>query len=301
MANKVAIERLAGLSVDVDSIRSHLRGYGIGDCTDRQSQYQRAIPRALEMFAKYRVTATFFLIAEEAAQFPDVVKSIVTAGHEIGCHSMTHQVPFDVRDDEARRREVVDSKKLLEDLSAGPVIGFRAPSWDTSEILRKTLSEAGYVYDASSFPSWMMIVYRLQVRRLGYAQSAQAVSFPWSQCLAISRPHQINVLPLIEIPVTTTPLLRLPYYHTLKYLVPQSIFAAVRSMARLRGTVTYTVHAADFLGLAEDNLDSRFGRHPGLKLSLRERLTRIEEELEVLTKNYSVVPFRTIAATVPPK
>ena len=288
--------RLTGLSVDVDSIQSHLRGYGITDCSDRQSHYQRAIPRILEMFAKFEATATFFLIADEAKDFPDTIKGIISAGHEIGCHSMTHGLPFDLRDQARRHLEIHEAKKLLEDISGAPVIGFRAPSWDTTAELREALNQAGFMYDASSFPSWMMFLYRRQVERHAQLTTQTATPFSWSQCVALPYPHKISATGLIEIPVTTTPVFRLPYYHTLSYLLPRPIFSAVRAMAHLRrGPLVYTFHAADFLGLKEDTLDERFSRHPGMTQSLTYRLSRCGEELSHFSR---AVPLRAIAKLV---
>lgn len=40
---------------------------------------------------RHGASATFFLTGREAAQRPDLVRAIVTAGHEVGNHSFTHQ------------------------------------------------------------------------------------------------------------------------------------------------------------------------------------------------------------------
>lgn len=47
-------------------------------------------PRLLEILAESQVKATFFLIGRRARMYPDLVKRIAQAGHELGNHTMTH-------------------------------------------------------------------------------------------------------------------------------------------------------------------------------------------------------------------
>ncbi len=47
-------------------------------------------PRLLEILKQRGIHATFFLVGRNAAAFPDVVRRIVTEGHEVGNHSWSH-------------------------------------------------------------------------------------------------------------------------------------------------------------------------------------------------------------------
>lgn len=47
-------------------------------------------PRLLALLAAHDARATFFLIGENAAAHPDLVRAIAAAGHEIGHHTHTH-------------------------------------------------------------------------------------------------------------------------------------------------------------------------------------------------------------------
>lgn len=47
-------------------------------------------PPILDLLKANGVKATFFLIGNEARKYPDIVRRIVTEGHAIGNHSMTH-------------------------------------------------------------------------------------------------------------------------------------------------------------------------------------------------------------------
>lgn len=110
--------------------------------------------RLLALFARENVRATFFTLGWVARRHPALVRRIVAAGHELGCHGDAHRMitqmsPADFRDD------VTTAKKTLEDLAGVAVEGYRAP---TFSVVRETrwaldvLRDAGFRYDASVFP-----------------------------------------------------------------------------------------------------------------------------------------------------
>src|SRR6476646_7871668 len=47
-------------------------------------------PRLLDMLKQRNIKATFFLIGENAAANPDLVRRILAEGHELGNHTWTH-------------------------------------------------------------------------------------------------------------------------------------------------------------------------------------------------------------------
>ncbi len=47
-------------------------------------------PAVLEVLAEHDVTATFFLLADPAKRYPEIVREMLTRGHEIGLHGRTH-------------------------------------------------------------------------------------------------------------------------------------------------------------------------------------------------------------------
>jgi peptidoglycan/xylan/chitin deacetylase (PgdA/CDA1 family) len=49
-------------------------------------------PRLLEMLKQRGVKATFFVIGQNAAEYPEILKKIAAEGHELANHSYTHPV-----------------------------------------------------------------------------------------------------------------------------------------------------------------------------------------------------------------
>jgi polysaccharide deacetylase family protein (PEP-CTERM system associated) len=98
--------------------------------------------------------ATFFCLGIVAKQFPKLVRTIHSSGHEIASHGFDHRMIHHMTRKEFRE-DVRKTKKILEDLVGAKILGYRAPSYS---IRRQTLwaleilSEEGYHYDSSIFP-----------------------------------------------------------------------------------------------------------------------------------------------------
>lgn len=291
--------KLAGLSIDVDSVASHLEGYGFERSTDDGSAYRLAIPRAMEVFEGLRARATFFLVAEEAARHANTVREIVRRGHEVASHSMTHRLPFADLGDERAEHEVIGSKLLLEKLSGQRVDGFRAPSWDAGDDLLDRVAAAGYTYDASAFPSILLPLLRRSIASRSSDGRTRSSAGNWDGVFGPTEPHLVKDRGVWEVPICTTPIARLPYYHTLRFILPPPAFRLLGAWARTRsGPVTYQFHAADFLGRKEDDLDARISRHPGMNRGLTEKLALAEECVSPIARSRTVVPLRELVESL---
>ena len=148
---------LNALSVDVEDyyqVLNFAQRLPRSDWPRQESRVSANTQRLLELFAKHKVHATFFVLGCVAQQHPDIVRSIAAAGHEIASHGMSHAVITGLSREQFRA-EARDSKALLEDLSGQQVIGFRAPSFSIVERTLWALDElldAGYRWDSSIFP-----------------------------------------------------------------------------------------------------------------------------------------------------
>lgn len=67
----------------------------------------------------------------------------IGAGHEIGSHGLTHRDLTTLPQEEARR-EITDSKKMLEDLFGQPIRHFCYPYGGWNDAVRSMVQEAGY-------------------------------------------------------------------------------------------------------------------------------------------------------------
>ena len=117
----------------------------------------RVVPnteRILALLAEAGVTATFFILAWNVQRHPELPRMIAAAGHEIGSHGYGHALAYELGP-KPFRQDVERSKKLLEDVTGTPVVGYRAPSFSiTARSLwaLDVLLDLGFQYDSSIFP-----------------------------------------------------------------------------------------------------------------------------------------------------
>jgi polysaccharide deacetylase family protein (PEP-CTERM system associated) len=110
--------------------------------------------RLLQLFDAHDVTATFFVLGWVAKRFPQLVRQIAAAGHEVASHGYGHRLVYD-QTPEALREDVRRAKAILEAAAGTPVVGYRAPSYSItprSLWALDILIEEGYRYDSSIFP-----------------------------------------------------------------------------------------------------------------------------------------------------
>ena len=89
------------------------------------------------------VRATFFMVEFWVEKYPDYVKKIDEAGHEIGTHSSTHSY-MSKQNAEEIKLELSTSSEAIEKITGKKVELFRPPYGDYDNELIKTASELGY-------------------------------------------------------------------------------------------------------------------------------------------------------------
>lgn len=118
------------------------------------SRVEGSLRRILELMASAGARGTFFVLGWLAERRPDLVRAIAGAGHEVASHGWDHRRVTDLSIEEFRD-SVRRSKRLLEEITGRPVLGFRAPSFSIvpgREWALDVLLEEGYRYDSSLFP-----------------------------------------------------------------------------------------------------------------------------------------------------
>lgn len=110
--------------------------------------------RLLRLLDRHQVRATFFVLGWIAERFPELVRKIWEAGHEIGSHGYGHQLIYEQTPEEFRR-DLCRSRDVLMELTGERVVAYRAPSFSVTERTRwalDILSEEGFSIDSSIFP-----------------------------------------------------------------------------------------------------------------------------------------------------
>ncbi|WQY61971.1 polysaccharide deacetylase [Helicobacter pylori] len=175
----MAKEILVAYGVDIDAVAGWLGSYGGEDSPDDISRGLFAgevgIPRLLKLFKKYHLPATWFAPGHSIETFPEQMKMIVDAGHEVGAHGYSHENPI-AMSTKQEEDVLLKSVELIKDLTGKAPIGYVAPWWEFSNITNELLLKHGFKYDHSLMhddftpyfvrvgDSWSKIDYSLEAK-----------------------------------------------------------------------------------------------------------------------------------------
>ncbi len=120
-----------------------------------ECRVERNTYRILKLLARHDTLATFFVLGWVADRFPQLIREIHAAGHEIGSHTYWHHLIYQQSKDEFRS-DLRRSRDVLQDVLGEPVTSFRAPSFSItkrSEWSLEVLVEEGFTVDSSIVPA----------------------------------------------------------------------------------------------------------------------------------------------------
>ena len=148
---------LNGMSVDVEEwfqVGAFERVIDKADWNGLQSRVEANTDATLALFAESGVRGTFFTLGWVADRYPQLIRRIVDAGHEIASHGWDHQRVFTM-DAETFRADLARARKTIEDAGGKRVTGYRAPSFSIGQRTpwaHVVLAEEGYAYSSSVAP-----------------------------------------------------------------------------------------------------------------------------------------------------
>ena len=101
------------------------------------------IDKILETLEKNQVKITFFIVGEWADKYPEAVKKIYEAGHEIGSHSNTHPHVNNISE-EKNLEEIQLSVNKIEKITGEKTKLYRTPYGEYNNKVIKVAQEKGY-------------------------------------------------------------------------------------------------------------------------------------------------------------
>jgi peptidoglycan-N-acetylglucosamine deacetylase len=105
--------------------------------------------RILRLLEREGLPATFFVTGHTAETYPDLVRAIAAAGHEIGHHGYLHENPLALESPEREREVLQRGLEALDRVAGVRPVGYRSPSWDNSPWTIELLLEQGFRYESS--------------------------------------------------------------------------------------------------------------------------------------------------------
>ena len=262
------------ISIDVDSV-NHLRVFYNLPTQDNNSVYEKAIPRILKLFDEFGIKATFFVVGEDCLRNKDILKAMISNGHEIANHSLEHKLAYSLLSKEEKVYDVECSTRLISENCGIRPVGFRVPGYDVDNDTLDILERNQYEYDSSLFRFFpYTIIRRLTYLRYGNIPLSKTFKKIFMEFNLISSGRKIK-----EIPIS------LAFNNTFIYLFSIRLFDLGLKMATK--DIHYNFHASNLLHFDEININ-----YPGFRLSLDDRLTTFRRIFDKIQKNYQFTTLR---------
>lgn len=293
---------IASLSFDLDNKWSYLKIHGDSGWEEFPSYLDILVPRVLEFLQQRSLHITFFVVGQDAAREENhnALRALAAAGHEIGNHSFSHEPWLHLYDYERVLREIQSAEEWISEVTGQRPVGFRGPGFSISEMVLDVLEQRGYLYDASTWPTFFGPL----ARRYYFSHSSldqpnrnsRSLLFGsfWEGLRPLKPYRRLGSDGLLEIPVTTMPVLRAPIHLSyLLYLASFSPFLAEKyfrtalGLCRLTSTSpSLLLHPLDFLG-QDDNVGLDF--FPAMKLRSARKLRFVGKIMEMYCQEFQVV------------
>jgi peptidoglycan-N-acetylglucosamine deacetylase len=302
---------IASLSLDLDNQWTYLKIHGDPGWERFPSYLDALVPRVLKCLARRKLQITFFVVGQDAAleKNHDALKAISADGHEIGNHSFSHEPWLHLYDRARIEEEIAVTEEQITRLGGKRPVGFRGPGFSFSEATLNVLQHRGYLYDASTFPTYFGPLARRyylfnsnlsEKDREGRRLLFGAVRDGFRPL----EPYRWRGKDgLLEIPVTTMPILRAPIH--LSYILYLSkcsaalalgYFRTALALCRLTGiSPSMLLHPLDFLG-TDDQVGLDF--FPAMNLRSDQKLRLVDEVLRIYCDEFQVVCLREHARRV---
>ena len=297
---------VASLSLDLDNQWSYMKTRGDPAWESLPSYLDVVVPRALRFFEERGLRITFFIVGQDAARPENraALGAITAAGHEVGNHSFRHEPWLHEYGDDEVETEIARTEEAILEATGERPSGFRGPGFSLSANVLTTLRRRGYRYDASTFPTFLgplARAYYFFTAKLEKEQREQRKQLFGGvrDGFRPLRPYRWRLRDgsLLEVPVTTMPLLRLPFHFSyLTYLagfspaLARSYFATALTLCRWTSVPpSLLLHPLDFLG-ADDSIEAlKF--FPAMNIPFATKLEWLDGFIATLCRRFDVLPM----------
>lgn len=138
------------LTFDFDGISGFMSRGQMGPSWISRGEFGPRVgaPRLLELLRRFDIRTSWYVPGHTIETFPDAVKDVINAGHELAHHGWTHRPPASLTAGE-EESELVRANEAIRKISGYYARGYRSPSWDLSPHSIPYFLKHGFVYDSS--------------------------------------------------------------------------------------------------------------------------------------------------------
>jgi len=253
---------------------------------------------------------TFFIVGKDAAlkKNQEYLQELTNRGHEVGNHSYNHEPWIHSYSDERMKREVLDTEQIIEQVTGQKPTGFRGPGFCWNKNLLTILSENEYLFDASTFPTYIGPLARLYyfcTSELTNVEKSKRNSLFGSFKEGFKPVHPYyweleNHNRLLEIPVTTFPIAKIPFH--LSYLMYLACYSETIMWPYLSTAIglcrltdiepSFLLHPLDIIS-GDQVPELKF--FPGMNISGKQKRSLFKKVINKLSMHFKLVNMSTLA------
>lgn len=303
------------ISFDLDNLWSYQKTHGDPGWETYPSYLDILCEICLPLFSQHNLKLTLFIVGQDAAQEKNrnALLALSSTGHEIANHSFHHEPWLHLYSPEEVQREFDLAESAILDVTGKQPRGFRGPGFSVSDTVVHELSKRGYLYDASTLPTFLgplaRAYYFWSSKGLSRDEKQQRKQLfgKFSEGFRPINPYFWNLgeteNPVLEIPVTTMPILRFPIHLSyIGYLAGHSLLLArlylrlAINLCRVRRVFpSFLLHPLDFLGFDQVRELSFF---PGMQLKTDYKVRLFNEVISYLKQYFEPVTLEQYASAI---
>lgn len=294
---------LACISLDLDNQWSYMKIHGDEGWDQYPSYFDIFIPHVLDILDELDLKITFFIVGKDTEREENrrYLKMIVDRGHEVGNHSYHHESWLQTYSPEQIEEEIIRAEEGIRLATGKTPKGFRGPGFSWSIDLLRVLEQRGYLFDASTLPTYLGPLarkyYFWKSDLSKEEKKARKELFgKFSEGFRSLKPYHWdlgNGKKIMEIPVTTMPVFKFPFH--LSYLLYLSNFLialmkiylwlAISLCKITRTPISFLLHPLDIIGGDKIEALSFF---PGMNLATKRKVKVFKYVLYQLKRNFSL-------------
>jgi len=304
---------LATIQIDLDSLEAIQECYGWENFPEdaKNLLYEEGTTNFLDLLDHYNIKSTFFVIGKDAQDSfkKTIISEIHNRGHEIANHSFSHTIGLSKLNDNAIIKEIKSAEDAIGNITGSKPKGFRSPGYDINSRILKILEDSGYEYDSSLLPSFYGSLFRFADR---FISGERSRPFPtmrdksrttekkqfgrFVDGFAPLKPyqpdekkywHRGNTLKIVEVPITTIPIIRFPFHSTIIFKFGTPIFdMGFMLLKKYNLPINYLFHIIDLVDTKKiKGLERLFF----LKLPLEKRRALVKYIIEKIKNDYATM------------
>lgn len=304
---------LASVSLDLDNQWSYMKVHGDEGWEKFPSYLDMVIPIVLDVLDKLDIKITFFIVGQDAAieKNHKVLQSIIERGHEVGNHSFHHESWLKSYSKEKIEEEIIMAEEAIFKVTGKRTNSFRGPGFSWSNDLFEVLQKRDYIFDASLLPTYispLMRRYYFLKSNLSKKEkkSRKELFGSFKEGFYPLKPFLWkfkNNRKLLEIPVTTMPIFKIPFHQSYLLYISNISLRLMRMylrfaifMCKLTNTQpSYLLHPLDLIG--GDHVPE-LSFFPGMNIKSEQKLKVFEISMRILKKNFELVNMSEFAKTL---